>query len=136
MASHPPPFFERFPGFRPNPSAPVSDEFSRLASHMNWNTKSKKYREMWLKCIYLEFHRHYGNESSLLEPWQRLCRELQIEAFQSISQCKTVKSGRLVRTKSFWQSLTISRPLQKSMSTWSTWLTAALLERLSKRFPP
>ncbi|KMU92519.1 hypothetical protein CIHG_10263 [Coccidioides immitis H538.4] len=82
-------FYSRFPGFQPNPSASAIDEFARLARHMNWNLRSKVYRTEWARFSALEFAKHYGVETSSLEKWQSLCRELDIsKPTESITKCK------------------------------------------------
>nr|KMM72233.1 hypothetical protein CPAG_08530 [Coccidioides posadasii RMSCC 3488] len=75
--------------FQPNPSASAIDEFARLARHMNWNLRSKVYRTEWARFSALEFAKHYGVETSSLEKWQSLCRELDIsKPTESITKCK------------------------------------------------
>ncbi|KAL1863185.1 hypothetical protein Plec18170_000015 [Paecilomyces lecythidis] len=92
MAAHPGSFFEDFSDFVRNPSAPVSVEFSRLAAQRKWKVGSKRYRQMWSKCMFSEFENVYGTEFSRLQCWQNLCAELQIDVFDSIRKCKMALS--------------------------------------------
>ncbi|KAL4916351.1 hypothetical protein BDW62DRAFT_212065 [Aspergillus aurantiobrunneus] len=81
-------FFSRFPGFQPNPSLSATEEFSRLAHHMNWTTGSNRYKKELAKFASTEFAQHYdiGNK---LQNYQALCQELQVEgSFTSVAQCR------------------------------------------------
>ncbi|KAL6236161.1 hypothetical protein BDW75DRAFT_207533 [Aspergillus navahoensis] len=81
-------FFSRFPGFQPNPSLSATEEFSRLAHHMNWTVGSKRYRKELAKFASAEFVHYYviGNR---LQNYRALCQELRIEGpFASITQCR------------------------------------------------
>ncbi|KAH8430986.1 uncharacterized protein LDX57_008648 [Aspergillus melleus] len=80
--------FSRFPGFQPNPSLSATEEFSRLAHHMNWTTGSKKYRKERVKFASTEFERYYhiGNK---LQNYRALCQELRVEGpLTSVTQCR------------------------------------------------
>ncbi|GAD94191.1 conserved hypothetical protein [Paecilomyces variotii No. 5] len=92
MTAHSLSFFESFPDFVYNPSAPVSAEFSRLASHRKWQVNSKTYRKMWSNCMSEAFENAYGTEFSRLQSWQNLCAELQVDVFDSIRKCKMALS--------------------------------------------
>jgi hypothetical protein len=86
-------YFHRFPGFRPNPSAPATSEFARLARHMNWSLHSKTYRREKANFAASEFNRHFGADGRL-QAWQALCYELQLEVpASSITQCRKVGSN-------------------------------------------
>ncbi|PSN59007.1 hypothetical protein BS50DRAFT_509359 [Corynespora cassiicola Philippines] len=82
-------FFGKFPGFEPDPSAPVSNEFFRLARHMRWRPGSKRFSKMRAECFRSEFAVYFGNDASRLQNWQSLCLELGIrENIGSITQCR------------------------------------------------
>ncbi|KAL2825330.1 hypothetical protein BDW59DRAFT_161807 [Aspergillus cavernicola] len=81
-------FFSRFPGFQPDQSRSATEEFSRLAYHMNWNTGSKTYKREFVNFASAEFVYHFdiGNR---LQNYQALCQELRLEGyFASITQCR------------------------------------------------
>lgn len=84
-------FFAGFQGFKPDPTARLTDEFSRLAIHRNWKDGSKTYKRQWNKCMRSEFETAYANtDFSRLQSWQNLCLELGLEAPPSITKCKKV----------------------------------------------
>lgn len=84
-------FFDKFPGFEPDLTAPIEVEFERLALHMGWRPESKKWRKNRKHCLESEFVAQYGNDASKLQNWQNLCREVRVrQAIESISQCKKV----------------------------------------------
>jgi hypothetical protein len=87
-------YWGSFPDFDHNPSAPVKDEFQRLANLEGWmgnnGNKTEKYREEWAKCFQAEFNEHYGDPSSLAG-WQTLCREFGLDVIPgSVKKCKHV----------------------------------------------
>ncbi|KAI9736748.1 MAG: hypothetical protein M1834_000952 [Cirrosporium novae-zelandiae] len=92
-------FFNRFPDFEPNPSAPIAKEFARLARQKNWNPNSKVYRRMKVSCYQSEFTALYGEDSSKLQNWQSLCRDVRVKKpTDTISQCKKVRIKALKAT--------------------------------------
>lgn len=92
-------FFDEFPDFIPNPSAPISQEFARLAAQRKWKrgSKSKKYEINWRKCVTMEFENSYGRGFSKLESWQNLCVDVGIDPLSSITECKEVSNKKMIR---------------------------------------
>ncbi|KIM21011.1 hypothetical protein M408DRAFT_333718 [Serendipita vermifera MAFF 305830] len=104
-------YWSKFPDFNHNEAAPVKAEFKRLAWQQGWIKSKRKrkeeyksdtyrkkkeekerdiYREQWAECLESELTKQYG-DSSLLEGWQKLCREVGIEDIpQSIKACRKV----------------------------------------------
>ncbi|RDW76552.1 uncharacterized protein DSM5745_06544 [Aspergillus mulundensis] len=84
-------FFSRFPGFTPNPSASIIDEFERLARHRGWshNSRRRKHHSEWIDFAEAEFDRCFGAETKL-ESYQNLCQILIPDepAPPSITQCR------------------------------------------------
>lgn len=84
-------FFSRFPGFQPDPSLSATDEFSRLAHHMNWTTGSKRYKKELASFASTEFA-HYYDVGNKLQNYRALVQELGIEgSFATINQCRKVR---------------------------------------------
>jgi hypothetical protein len=91
-SNHAQTFFDDFPGFVPDPSAHISENFARLAAHRQWKTGSKTYKRNWNKYVRMEFDSEYGTNYNRLESWQKLCTEVGIERLSSITQCKKVRN--------------------------------------------
>ena len=86
-------FFDEFPGFEPDPTAPIELEYTRLARHMRWKPKSKAWKTTRDRYYSSEFIANYGNDASRLQTWQSLCEEVRIKrTTESITQCKKVCS--------------------------------------------
>ncbi|KAI9040199.1 uncharacterized protein KD926_008523 [Aspergillus affinis] len=81
-------FFSRFPDFQPNPCLSATEEFSRLAHHMNWTTGSKRYRKELAKFASTEFG-HFYDIGNRLQNYRALCQELRVEGpLTSVTQCR------------------------------------------------
>lgn len=84
-------YFDRFPTFEHDTSAPILVEFKRLSLHRNWKIDSKRYRKNLRACLREEFSHHYGTNQSRLDYWQSLCMEVGVlPAPSTITQCKKV----------------------------------------------
>ena len=87
-------YFTKFHDFNPDPSAPILQEFKRLAEIRNWN--GKKYKKEKSKCLLDEYGLYHatltlGTRSEQLEKARALCSDLGIEpAPASITACKEV----------------------------------------------
>ena len=87
-------YFDRFPGFQPDPERPIEEEFADLADSRGWITGSKRYRQERGRCLRAEYEFQLGSidRSRRLEDWQALCQELRINSLpSSITQCKKVR---------------------------------------------
>ncbi|KAI9870699.1 MAG: hypothetical protein M1830_003907 [Pleopsidium flavum] len=85
--------FASFANFEPDPTALLTEEFSRLAVARHWQPGSKKYRTNQRRCFIEEFQTHWGTDTSSLEIWQALSAEVGITpAPSSITQCKKALS--------------------------------------------
>lgn len=104
-SSHIKSFFDDFPGFVPEPSAGLRENFARLAAHRQWKNGSKNYQRNWNKYVRMEFDREYGTNYTRLESWQNLCAELGIERLPSITRCKKVRK---IVSNRRWQRLILT----------------------------
>jgi hypothetical protein len=86
-----PSYFSQFPDFTPKVDANFTAQFKALAISQGWSNKEKsKYR---VEAIQEEFDHLYGTDTSKLEKWQQLCREVGIsDVPNSITKCKKVGS--------------------------------------------
>jgi hypothetical protein len=88
-------YWDSYPDFDHNPTAPVRDEFQRLAKLTGWMGKGKAKkatcREEWGRCFQSEFEKYYGTDTSSLVGWQTLCREVGLNIIpESVTKCKRV----------------------------------------------
>lgn len=86
-------YFDRFPGFEPDPRQSLEEEFNRLARFKRWDRNSHKFARERKQFFQLHFDMDLGmvDRSKKLEDWQALCRELRINPIpESIRQCKSV----------------------------------------------
>jgi len=86
-------YFDSFPDFTEDKSAPIRHEFDRLAKANGWGKKKDDYKEQRLICLTMEFDRYYKQLTTTnLEAWQILCAEIMpgSPVPPSITQCKKV----------------------------------------------
>jgi hypothetical protein len=82
-------WFLKFPPFVYDNAAGLQSNFNRLASDRKWGKKLK--RKRWVECQQEEFDYAFGTDTTKLEKWQELCRDVKIvEPPGSITQCKKV----------------------------------------------
>jgi hypothetical protein len=74
-------------GFDPNPKAPFSEEFDRLAKQKGWSEKTKSSQRVAAFSAEISFH---WNDSTVLRSWQALCVVVGVAVQPSISKCKVV----------------------------------------------
>ena len=85
-------FFDQFPGFEPNPTSKIGSEFARLARFKQWKRGSKTWKNNRNSFYVSQFISHYGGDSTRLETWQNLCREVRVKGpIDSITKCKKVR---------------------------------------------
>ena len=88
-------WFQKFPPFAYDPIAGIRSNFERLAAQRNWLGKSA--RKRWAECQAEEFGYAYGTDTTKLDIWQNLCREVHIsDPPDSISQCKKVGKSQAI----------------------------------------
>ncbi|PWY89101.1 hypothetical protein BO70DRAFT_426767 [Aspergillus heteromorphus CBS 117.55] len=86
-------FFDDYPAFKLDPSAPITAEFKRLANQRHWKKGSKTWRNMWNRFTTMEYEELIGNHLAGLDGWRDLCEELDLPGpFDSIRQCKKALS--------------------------------------------
>ncbi|KAJ5157857.1 uncharacterized protein N7482_008957 [Penicillium canariense] len=86
-------FFDGFPGFDYDPTAPISEEFKRLGKTQKWKPEAKIWKTNWRLCMDAEYHRLIGGRATSLKHWQLMCDKLGIAGeFTSIRKCKTALS--------------------------------------------
>jgi hypothetical protein len=84
-----PKWFTQFPEFTYDHSAGVQSNFYRLAKARQWGAILKG--KHWAACQTSLFDSLYGTDTTKLEIWQDLCREVHIRKPPgSIKQCKKV----------------------------------------------
>jgi len=92
-------WFFKFAPFIYDPTAGLRSNFDRLATLRNWS--KKKRQNHWTECQEEEFGYAFGTDTTKLESWQDLCREIRIKnPPDSIKGCKKVSStiGLTIRT--------------------------------------
>ncbi|KAK4979593.1 hypothetical protein LTR66_010429 [Elasticomyces elasticus] len=84
--------FDQHPTFTPHPTAPLSQEFARLAQHMGWRKGSHEWRANKRRAYLQEFARHWGEDASRLDVWRRLCADVGVvegeAGLGSVTKCK------------------------------------------------
>lgn len=55
------PYFDRFPGFEPDPRRSLNEEFQRLARFQRWNRNSDRYARERTTFLIAEFDQHLGD---------------------------------------------------------------------------
>ncbi|KAJ7030195.1 hypothetical protein C8F04DRAFT_1114195 [Mycena alexandri] len=84
-------YWDSYPNFVHNPTAPVQKEFKLLAAQCGWKVGGAQYKREWARCGREEFIRYFGSEEKGLDGWQGLCATVGIEEIpNSITQCKKV----------------------------------------------
>ncbi|KAF8139350.1 hypothetical protein K438DRAFT_1692842 [Mycena galopus ATCC 62051] len=82
-------FWDAYPNFVHNPTAPLRNEFNLLAAQRGWT--GKQYTREWVRCGREEFDHHFGRDDNRLAGWQALCATVGVgETPGSIKQCKAV----------------------------------------------
>jgi hypothetical protein len=84
-----PDWFTQFDQFTYNSNAGIGSKFNRLATTRQWGTRLKMSR--WIECPSIVFESLYRTDTTKLEIWQELCREVHVgEIPSSIKKCKRV----------------------------------------------
>ncbi|KAI4627252.1 uncharacterized protein J4E87_003814 [Alternaria ethzedia] len=85
-------WFQQFENFVHDPTVGIRSNFERLAAQRSWGNRLKQRR--WAECQEEEFGYAYGTNTTKLEIWQRLCREVHIsDPPDSITQCRQMVRG-------------------------------------------
>ncbi|KAF1836205.1 hypothetical protein BDW02DRAFT_494169, partial [Decorospora gaudefroyi] len=88
-------WFLKFAPFVYDPTFGILSNFDRLAASRKWGDKLT--RKHWAECQAVEFGQLYGKDSTKLEAWQQLCRDVNIDPVpDSITQCKKASRSRKV----------------------------------------
>jgi hypothetical protein len=88
-SSAPTNWFSQFLDFTYDPMVGLKPNFNRLSAQRNWGPKLKNKR--WAQCQEAQFGYAYGTDTTKLELWQDLCRDVYIKnPPSSITQCKKV----------------------------------------------
>jgi hypothetical protein len=102
-------FWSQFPGFIPDPTAPLQEDFARLASHMRWGVVAR--RKHLADAIKAEISFHY-NGADRLAYWQSVCKEVGVgKNPRSIADCKKVR----VRPRSRTRMLSMAKQAEQSL---------------------
>jgi hypothetical protein len=102
-------FWSQFPGFIPDPTAPLQEDFARLASHMRWGAAAR--RKHLADAIRAEISFHYSGTDRLAY-WQSVCKEVGVgKNLKSIADCKKVR----VRPRSRTRMLSMAKQAEQSL---------------------
>ncbi|KIM22432.1 hypothetical protein M408DRAFT_332933 [Serendipita vermifera MAFF 305830] len=93
-------YWNQYPEFHHDGSAPIKKEFRRLAQLKGWVGNDPKKRELfrkeWGKCFRSEFSMYYGHDASSLAGWQSLCKEVGLDNIpKSVEECKAALKGKV-----------------------------------------
>lgn len=83
-------YWDAYPNFVHNPTAPLRQEFKLLAAQCGWQVDGERYKREWGHCGQAEFSHHFGRDDNRLAGWQAMCATARVEAPDSIKQCKQV----------------------------------------------
>ncbi|OAL00573.1 hypothetical protein IQ06DRAFT_347927 [Phaeosphaeriaceae sp. SRC1lsM3a] len=90
-----PEWFDQFHDFTYDATVGLKSNFQRLAAARQWGTARKS--AQWVSCQTVTFDSVYGTDTTKLEVWQELCREVYIKnPPKSIKGCKKVLGSRNV----------------------------------------
>ncbi|KAJ7088422.1 hypothetical protein B0H15DRAFT_908523 [Mycena belliarum] len=82
-------YWNSYPDFLHNSTAPLRQEFKLLAAHEGWGPKGSRFKKEWERCAGEEFSHHFGREESNLSGWQAMCAMVRLEEIpDSITQCR------------------------------------------------
>ncbi|KAL8808496.1 MAG: hypothetical protein Q9182_000047 [Xanthomendoza sp. 2 TL-2023] len=84
-------FFDQYPNFRQRHTAPILNEFRRLAQTQGWRKVDDAWKINRQACLQAEFEFHFGSieTENKLAGWQNLCQELGVDGdTSSIAKCK------------------------------------------------
>ncbi|KAJ6568976.1 hypothetical protein B0H19DRAFT_939456, partial [Mycena capillaripes] len=83
-------YWDKYPDFVHNPSAPLRQEFKLLAAQRGWKVGGTKYNREWERCGREEFAHQFGRDENRLAGWQAMCATVDVEVPESIKKCKQV----------------------------------------------
>lgn len=92
-----PDWFKRFQGFTYDHATGLKSNFLRLSAARQWGPNRKA--AQWVACQSATFDNLYGTDTTKLEIWQDLCREVYIKnPPNSITGCKKVREDTQVHS--------------------------------------
>ncbi|KAI1464573.1 uncharacterized protein F4812DRAFT_467163 [Daldinia caldariorum] len=84
-------FFAQYPEFHHNETKPLWSQFRALCKHYRWERDSSERRQahdQFRDAMISEFGRIYGNDSTSLSSWQKLCQVLRIKRIpDTVADC-------------------------------------------------
>jgi len=87
-------FFERYPRFRFNSSAPATAQFHRLCDSYNWSRNDKQRLdavEGFGNALSQSFNHTYGTEVNDIRSWQTICAVIEIDPIpNNLEECQDV----------------------------------------------
>ena len=102
-------FFAQYPDFPYQRDKPSSQEFYRLCDFLGWDREDperKEAHENFKTALVLQFNSVYGTDVHDMEPWRRLCLELEICPLPNCaSDAQKVRSDYIVRIGLLYQSI-------------------------------
>ncbi|KAJ6605345.1 hypothetical protein DFH09DRAFT_1121168 [Mycena vulgaris] len=77
-------YWNSYPNFLHNPTAPLQQEFKLLAAQEGWEVGGSRYKKEWERCGQEEFSHHFGCDD-------KRCVMMRVkEVPDSITQCRKV----------------------------------------------
>ncbi|KAL8809745.1 MAG: hypothetical protein Q9223_007880, partial [Gallowayella weberi] len=92
-------FFDQYPTFQQRHTAPILQEYGRLAQTRGWRKGTTDWKDNRKTCLQAEFEFHFGSidTGNKLAGWQNLCQELRVHGdTSSIVKCKKVSKDNLM----------------------------------------
>ncbi|KAJ7448679.1 hypothetical protein B0H11DRAFT_2202355 [Mycena galericulata] len=84
-------YWNAYPDFSHDGTAPLRQEFNRLAAYCGWRVGRAKYKREWEQCALKEFSYQFGHDDSRLAGWQAMCAFVRVKNVpDSIKKCKEV----------------------------------------------
>lgn len=90
-------FFNKYPTFDYQHSAPSWAEFERLCDYFDWGEsfKMRQARQDLKAALTLQFNDIYGTDADSLASWHKLCRVLNVDQVpEGLKECRQVSTAR------------------------------------------
>lgn len=88
-------FFEEYPDFGYQPTAPIWTEFNRMCDEFEWDSddyEMRKARRTFKSAMVQQFNDLYGTDVEDLTSWQKLCNVLNINPVPGdLKKCREVR---------------------------------------------
>ncbi|KAJ7767873.1 hypothetical protein DFH07DRAFT_915484 [Mycena maculata] len=110
-------YWNSYPNFLHNATAPLQHEFKLLAAQCGWAESSARYKEEWARCGREEFSHQFGRDENRLAGWQAMCVLVRVEEVpDSIKQCKQALHNVWVNIYDLIDAKRTGRPVKRHPS--------------------